>query len=220
MANAHIGVNDTARNISSIQIGVDNIARKVSNGYIGINNVARKFFQAVQNGAYGSKVIAGTKTMWSKVQFDGIDWIVVNISGSTYTLMKYCIDEITQFGSSSTYSGSTIASKCTTFQNSMSAEALSVVNSKTVQNVTAKVWIATKSSIVSWTDSSSPTSNEYGKVRKWDYSDPTVDGARNGYYWCSDPDGGYVWIFDYYGNISGNYPNRYYGFRPCIEVTQ
>lgn len=175
----------------------------------------------IEDGEYGSKVIAGTKTKGSFVRFDGKDWIVVNVSGSTYTLMLKKITETTQFGSSTTYSGSTIASKCTTFQGTMSANALSVVNSKTVQSVTAKVWIATKSNIESWTDTLNPTTNAWSGVRMWTANQDTEFSNKINYYWCSDPyNSSLVWYINYNGYFNYRDPSHTYGFRPCIEVTQ
>jgi len=174
-------------------------------------------------GEYGSDRISGTLTKGSYVRFDGIDWIIANVSGSTYTLMKKVISETTEFGSSNTYSGSTIASKCTTFQNAMSANALSVVNSKTVQSVTAKVWIAQKTDIASWTDSNDPTSSDWSGIRKWTGSSEDDYAVKNIYnYWCSDCpySSSYVWRILYDGYFSSHTPGATSGFRPCIEVVQ
>ena len=175
-------------------------------------------------GEYGSKVISGTKTKGSFVRFDGKDWIVANVSGNTYILMLKKMTETTTFGSSTSYSGSTIASKCTTFQNAMSVEALSVVNSKTVQGVTAKVWIAQKTDIVNWTDNNDPTSSAWSGIRRWTGSSED-DYAVKGIYncWCSNPyNSSYVWCIAYSGYFGGNFtdPSFEYGFRPCIEVVQ
>ena len=174
----------------------------------------------IEDGEYGSKVISGTKTKGSTVKFDGIEWIVANVSGSTYTLMKKVISEKGTFGSSTTYSGSNAASWCSTFQNAMSANALSVVNSKTKQSVTAKVWLPLKSDVQSWTDSNDPTSNDWYTMRKWtagDSTDPTSSYA----YWCCDPDNSSaVWRISYNGYFGYNTPSTAFGFRPCIEVTQ
>jgi len=174
-------------------------------------------------GEYGSNVISGTLTKGSYVRFDGIDWIVANVSGNTYTLMLKKMTETTTFGSSTSYSGSTITSKCTTFQNAMSANALSVVNSKTVQSVTAEVWIATRSDIESWTDSNDQTSSAWSGIRKWTGSSEDDYAVKDIYsYWCSDPDGsGRVWAVAYIGLfVNDNGPSYARGFRPCIEVVQ
>jgi len=173
-------------------------------------------------GEYGSPEIAGTLTKGSYVRFDGLDWIIAKVNGSTYTLMLKKMTETTQFGSSIYYSGSTIASKCTTFQGTMSAEALSVVNSKTVQSVTAKVWIAQKTDIESWTVSSEPSSSDWSGIRKWTANDGIYDSVGATNYWCSNTnDSSYVWIVTSDGYFYGrNSPSKTYGFRPCIEVTQ
>lgn len=172
-------------------------------------------------GEYGSNVISGTLTKGSYVRFDGIDWIIANVSGNTYTLMLKRMTETTVFGSSLDYNGSTIAYKCTTFQNAMSANALSVVNSKTVQSVTAKVWIATKANIVSWTDSSYPTSDSWSGIRKWAANADTEFSNNINYYWCSDPyTSSMVWDINCEGGFNAYYPSAAYGFRPCIEVVQ
>jgi len=184
--------------------------------------VAVKFRKEIGDGEYGSSKIAGTLEKGQFVKFDGQDWIVANVSGSTYTLMLKKMTETTAFGSSTTYSGSTIASKCTTFQNAMSANALSVVNSKTVQSFTAKVWIATKSDIESWTDTANPTSSAWSGIRKWSGTtedDYAVSGIYT--YWCSDLDGSsFVWEAENQGNFGSSAPAAVFGFRPCIEVTQ
>lgn len=176
------------------------------------------------DGEYGSKVIAGTKTKGSFVRFDGLDWIVANVSGNTYTLMLKKMTEITAFGSRTTYSGSAIALRCMSFQNNMSANALSVVNSKYVEGVTAKVWIAKYSDIASWTDSNDPTSSAWSGIRKWTGSSEDDYAVKDIYdYWCSDPSySSRVWRIIYNGhfNFGISAPSTTVGFRPCIEVTQ
>ena len=175
-------------------------------------------------GEYGSDVISGTLTKGSFVRFDGIDWIVANVSGNTYTLMLKKMTETTTFGSSINYSGSTIASKCSTFQNAMSANALSVVNSKTVRWATAKVWIAQTTDIMSWTESYQPASYDWSGIRKWTNGEGIYDGVGTNYYWCSDTnstsDYDYVLRVDRNGYFGNNLPAGTLGFRPCIEVTQ
>ena len=130
------------------------------------------------------------------------------------------ITETTAFGSSTRYYGSTIASKCTTFQNAMSAEALTKVNSKTVQSVTAKVWIAQQTDIISWTESGTTTSAWSG-VRMWTADQDTEFSNKINMYWCSDPrNSTLVWRVDYNGGFSTLSPSYALGFRPCIEVVQ
>lgn len=147
---------------------------------------------------------------------------MVNVSGSTYTLMLKKMTETTQFGGNTTYSYSTLAAKCATFQSNMSAAALSVTNNKTVQGVTAKVWIATLNDIKNWTDTSDPTSNAWSGVRKWDKGDGVYDGVGTYGYWCSDryASTSDVYLILYTGNFANSSPTGTQGFRPCIEVTQ
>lgn len=218
---ATVSLSGNVVTVTGVKSGTATITVSATGGnYTAASKTCSVTCSFIQDGEYGSKVISGTKTKGSTVKFDGIEWIVANVSGSTYTLMKKVISEKGTFGSSTTYSGSNAASWCSTFQNAMSANALSVVNSKTKQSVTAKVWLPLKSDVESWTDSSNPTSNDWYTMRKWTAGDSTDPTTSYGY-WCCDPSGSsFVWNIRCNGGFGGDGPSYTRGFRPCIEVTQ
>lgn len=201
------------------QFGVPIITAEQGNGKESNISSVESVQASAAPGAYGSCKVDGVIAIGETVTFDGIEWIVVNVDKDRYTLMKKTIDKISVFGLSTNYRGSYIADRCEEFQAHMSDAALSMISDKTVQGVTAKVWIATKSMIEEWTDSDNPTNNMHGSVRMWDFQDTTIDAKKNGSYWCPDPsDSSYVWYVNCGGYFLNYIPSDARGFRPCIEV--
>ena len=233
---ATVSVSGTTVTVSSVNStsGTATITVKVNQGtnynaYTGTGCTVQVNAQFAADGEYGSSKISGTKTKGSTVRFDGKDWIVVNVSGSTYTLILKKMTETTVFGENNTYYGSTLAAKCATFQSNMSANALSAINNKTVQGVTAKVWIATSDNIQNWTETGYTPYNDWYGIRKWTANDGVYDSSGMERYWCSDPSSsntvaqGTIASFVTCTGLIGQ--NTYsvkgqMGFRPCVEVKQ
>lgn len=159
--------------------------------------------------------------------YPSIKWHVDHIDGDYVYLGLYTITETTQFGSSTTYSGSTIASKCTTFLNNTIPNVADYLESVTVEGVTNKVFIPTyyqMSGRTGYGDTSGPiftyVANASISTRKtiisndWTQNPPdyglwlsTASGSSN--VWRVNSDGG----FDSIGR-----PSTTYGFRPEVKV--
>lgn len=158
-------------------------------------------------------------TPGSLVMFDGKQWQVQHIEGNYAYLMLTPMLEKTAFGSSVVYSGSTIATKCATFQASMSAAALERCEEVTIQGVTTKVWIPTYTQLTGVGNDTGPafsyaSANAANRICKY-------DGSASGY-WLStvSSDGTKISYIKASGTV-GTTTNitTEVGFRPCIKVS-
>ena len=75
--------------------------------------------------------------------YPDIKWCVDHLDGDYVYLGGYNISETTQFGSSTTYAGSTIAHKCTEYLNNIIPNVAQYLEDVTVEGVTNKVFIPT-----------------------------------------------------------------------------
>jgi len=94
-------------------------------------------------GASGDDTVTKSNAVGDLVKWAGHWWVVVHRDASYMYLAYYCIYSKTAFGSSTTYSGSTIAAACTTFLNSLSSTYQSQAISMTIEGVSNKIWIPT-----------------------------------------------------------------------------
>lgn len=152
--------------------------------------------------------------------YPSIKWCVDHLDGDYVYLGGYNINETTQFGSNTTYSGSTIASKCTTYLNNTIPNVADYLESVTVEGVTAKVFIPTYyqfSGQTGYGDTSGPV---------FDYPSASAANRKacyaaltSNYMWLSTAyDSSYVWFVRSNGNFSDNNPSGTLGFRPEVKV--
>ena len=159
--------------------------------------------------------------------YPSIKWHVDHIDGSYVYLGLYDVTENTKFGSNTTYSGSTIAAKCTTFLNNTIPNVAQYLEDVTVEGVTNKVFIPTyyqMSGKTGYGDTSGPVftyiANASDSTRKTIISN--WSSINNYRVWLSTSYGGtgYVWTvhasgsFNYDATPSGGTC----GFRPEVKV--
>lgn len=141
--------------------------------------------------------------------YPDITWQVQHLSGDYAYLALYPMTETSAFGSSSTYSGSTIASKCTTFLNNTIPNVADYLEDVTVNGVTAKVFIPSKAMYE--TDWDWPKVGASNRICQ-------LNGSNNGYWTSTAISSSYVWIVFDNGDFNYGYPSHTYGFRPAVKV--
>ena len=155
--------------------------------------------------------ISGTVAVGNIVTFDNKSWRVVHNVGSQWYLALAEMTETTIFGSNTTYKGSTIASKCVTWQSSnLSATALEYCNDVTVNNVTNKVFIPSYEQVNGGFSYYNSNTNRICNL----------NGSTN-YWWTSSPYGSSdVYRVNGTGAIGSYSPGVSNGFRPhvCIAL--
>ena len=151
----------------------------------------------------------GALTLGGSIRCCNEDWILCHIDGKKYYLAAKDIAEITQFGSNNRYSGSTLASRATVYQNKLAATYNSIVTNHlsdvTVNDVTAKVFAASYDQMnggFSYFSGNSRRICNYNGSAQW--------------YWTSSPSStGGVWLVDAGGSFHYS-PGASYGFRPFV----
>jgi len=157
--------------------------------------------------------------------YPNIKWCVDHIDGNYVYLGGYNINEATTFGSSTTYSGSTIASKCTTYLNNTIPNVADYLENVTVHGVTAKVFIPSKKMFSGTASSGGVDAND----PTFDYPSASAANRKACYaalssnaMWLSSPrDSSAVWYVYDDGNFykdSYGYPEYSHGFRPEVKV--
>ena len=155
--------------------------------------------------------VLGDKTVYFR-DYPDIKWQVQHIDGDYVYLALTGNVETSAFGSNTTYSGSTIASKCTTFLNNTIPNVAQYLEDVTVEDVTAKVFIPSKAMYES----------------DWDYPKQSVHQRRTAIdnwssvtysIWTSTAGGSsYVWKVEGNGEFYSSHPSNTFGFRPAVKV--
>ena len=157
--------------------------------------------------------------------YPDIKWHVDHIDGDYAYLGLYNVTETTVFGSKGTsYSGSTIASKCTTYLNNTIPNVAQYLEDVTVEGVTAKVFIPTKYQMSGQTGSGDTTGPVFTYLSGSSANQTNMINIDNwssiGYdVWLSTVfDSDTVWAVNFGGGFSNYYPSNTYGFRPEVKV--
>ena len=145
------------------------------------------------------------------IKFDNKIWLCVHLDEATNRLYVTSrnIISLTQFGSNTTYSGSTLAQVAANYQSQqMSSTALSYCANVTVNGVTSKVFVASY--------------EQMNGGFSYFNSDASRIAYYNGspqYYWTSSAtSSSSVWCVYNNGSLSYNYPSNSGGFRPCLAI--
>ena len=194
--------NHSASNITSGTLGV-------ARGGTGVTSIdALKSALGIGGSTQGMSYYLKSLTLGKVVWFNYDRWRVVHIANGLYYLIIDEITQTTQFGSNTTYKGSTIAAKCTTYQNDMANDSLALCQDVTVNGVTAKVFIPSYEQMNGGFSYFNNSSNRVAFM-----------GGNATWYWTSSPNGGgRVWGVGSVGSL-GNYSySGAGGFRPCVAV--
>lgn len=152
--------------------------------------------------------------------YPDLKWCVDHLDGDYAYLGLYNASETTAFGADATYSGSTIAAKCTDFLNNTIPLVADYLENVTVEGVTNKVFIPTYyqfSGNTGYGDTSGPV---------FDYPSASATNREACYaalsdntMWLSSTDRVSLVRRVFSGGYIGNgYPSFSYGFRPEVKV--
>ena len=154
-------------------------------------------------------VITGDIALGNYVDMGGYTWRVSHIDNAAkeFYLTLNTVTETTPFGGNK-YAGSTIAGKCSTFMGTMPATVINLLKMKTVNGVTAKVFIASNEQMNGGFDFFSDNASRIA----YDGTGKAVE------YWTSSPDDtGGVRIVNTSGHMTDtNNTAHARGFRPSV----
>lgn len=196
--------------IESPRPGVTGIL-PISNGGTGVSTLD-ELRDSLGVAFYTSSVVQGLIILGNVVKIADKEWRVCHIDTSSKTayLILEAIEETTHFGANNNYSGSIIATKAKTFENSLPSSVTEKLISITIFDVTQKVQIPTHEQMNG--GFSYFNSNERRKCT-----------GGNNWYWTSSPyadNSGSAWRVntdgDFHGNCSVASTNG--GFRPFVAL--
>ncbi len=154
------------------------------------------------------------KAVGEIVYHSGYEWIIVHKTSTTAVLgLRYWYTNTT-FGSNNTYKDSTLADLAATFENGLTTDTKQWLNSVTVNNVTAKVFIPSYEQVSgsSGTGMLSYYSSNTNRIL-------TGNGTVQTYWTSSAYSSSYVWSVGTGGSLGHDYkPTASRGFRPHMEV--
>ena len=160
-----------------------------------------------------------------ELTYDSKTWVVVHKDNSNFYLylMLKDIYSTTQFGSSTTYNGSTISTAAGNFESSLGSDFKSKLVSVTCKSVTRKVFVPTYSHMF---DTSSNYDSTTFEQMHFSYfpTDTNASTTRVGYYngtatiwWTSSAySSSYVWGVTTDGSDNRYGPSSTRGFRPFV----
>ena len=162
--------------------------------------------------------LSGTLAVGNTVTFDNKKYIVVHNDDTKWYLASNDVTEITAFNSNinnDTYKGSTIATKCANYLNTFSDAAQAYMQNVTVESVIAKVFIPSKSMIIT-------TFTYYNSVANRIYKIDPDDNTSKKAWWTSSPyssvSNPYAYYVDTTGTISEHMQTGGHTFRPHICI--
>lgn len=173
-----------------------------------------------------SGIIDGAIVLGSTVMMGGYQWIVCHLdsAGGIFYLIKATVDEETVFGSNTSYYGSTIANKCTTFYNSLPSNVQDVLLTVGVFGVQGKVFVPKASWIAEAVDGTSTVTQD--SVGMFSYFNS--NSARIGYnssgssetWWTSSANSSSrMWLVNRDGSLGSTNPSSATNlFRPCVAL--
>lgn len=150
----------------------------------------------------------GNPTVGSTITFKGKSWIVAHKNGNNIYVSDSAIESMTTFGNNTTYSGSTLASVASTFQNSLSltSNEQALIPNTSVNGVSSKIFVASYEQMNGgWSYFNSDTR----RVCKYNGSAQV--------YWTSSPySDSKVWFVRTGGDLRNGSPGGSAGFRPSV----
>ena len=154
-------------------------------------------------------IISGEITLGNIVTMGGYFWRVSHIdeSANEFYLTLNAIWGEMQFGSSILYAESNLVAYCSKFMNTMPANVINLLKEKTVEGVTAKVFIATRSQMngdFAWF-------NSYESRLVYDSNSET-----KGYWTSSSSATGYMFSVGTDGGFGSTSIKTEMGFRPSV----
>lgn len=171
---------------------------------------------AIGNAGFSSPVLG------ARVRIGGFDYMIVHFDSSIVYAITEDIIQLTQFGSTTTYAGSTIANLCTTWYNTNVPAALKsagIFVNVTTEGVSSPCFIPTYNQC----DGGFSYFNSANRRCAQIASSGGTPGSYGTYYWwtASANSSSSVWCVRYDGYLyGGGYPSNSSGFRPCLAIAR
>ena len=139
------------------------------------------------------------------ITFAGNTWVIAHVEGDKLYMSDQVIESMTTFGDNNVYKGSTLANVAKQFENGLAAEDKAVLADVTIEDVTAKVFVASYSQMNGgW----SYFNSNGRRICKHN------DSASA--YWTSSSSSDIAWNVNTSGTLSSNTPTSSNGFRPSV----
>ena len=160
-------------------------------------------------------VITGEIALGNYVDMGGYTWRVCHVDNGAkefYLILNNVnTEDRVTFGDNNTYAGSALAAKCNIFMNTMPANVINLLKMKTVNGVTAKVFVPNYEQMNGgfdlFTDNASRIAYDQTGVAQWYW---TSSGADSDKAWCVYSNG---ILSDSYDSVTAGY------FRPAVCLT-
>lgn len=188
------------------------------------NNVLVDIGEEFVNPLNTDQLMLGQHGVYFKA-YPSLIWCVDHLDGNYAYLGLYNVSEKTAFGSNNRYSGSTAATKCTTFLNSTIPNVASYLESVTVNGVTNKVFIPSYkmfsgNAAYGGGDANDPTFSwtSESQANRAACADWSIIGN---YFQLSSPfnsSNDAIWIVYNNGGMTVGNSTYTYGFRPEVKV--
>ena len=169
-------------------------------------------------------IITGDIELGKLVNMDGIVWRVVHIDQSAreFILCKETVSETVQFGSTINYAGSTIAEKCSEFEQSLSVKVRNRLIPKSVHGVIKTVWIPQCNWISNTQPNTTTAGNGQGEFNYFTNNASRIalnDSGAAIIWWTSSPSSsGYTWYVSSEGILNYTHHTVAYWFRPFVAL--
>ena len=157
----------------------------------------------------------------ARIRIGGFDYVIVHITTSiVYAIIEVC-PSLTKFGTSPTYSGSTIAALCTTWYNNnvpSDLKSAGVFVNVVTEGVTSPCFIPTYNQ---FNGGFSYFTNNDRRIASA-YVNANSASSYNGYYyWTSTAySSSYVWTVTNNGGFGNDSPAGSGGFRPALAISR
>lgn len=171
---------------------------------------------AIGNAGFSSPVLG------ARVRIGGFDYMIVHFNSNIVYVITEDIIQLTQFGSSVAYSGSTIANLCSTWYSTNVPAALKsagIFVNVTTEGVGSPCFIPTYNQCNGGFSYFNSDSRRCAQIA----SSGGSPGSHGTYYWWTSTanSSSWVWHVRSGGDLYGTYgPSETYGFRPCLAIAR
>lgn len=162
-----------------------------------------------------------TPVLGARIRIGGFDYMIVHFNSNIVYVITEDIIQLTRFGSSAAYSGSTIANLCSTWYSTNVPAALKsagIFVNVTTEGVSSPCFIPTYNQCNGGFSYFNSASRRCAQIA----SSGGSPGSYGTYYWwtASASSSSNVWYLDCDGNLSNYGPSSTYGFRPCLAIAR
>ena len=162
---------------------------------------------------YSAKINKSVPSIGSTLKIGSYDYIICHDDGTNVYAITNTIPDTCAFGNNTTYAGSDLANKCTSWYNNYVPAVwkdAGVLNNVTVNGVTAKCFVPSYEQFnggFSYFNSDSRRVCQYGETDQWYWTSSARSSSR-------------VWDVSDRGSLNYNDPGSTFGFRPCLAIAR